>query len=98
MVRYYKFRWDVKKIHQTIVEKHLDREQYGIGLTRFRKYMVDAGLPGVHVSGHTPESIRPVMVELRAMFPKAGALDVTHLSTHICYHLLHLKRSLTTAV
>ncbi|KAJ7572567.1 hypothetical protein C8J56DRAFT_1140717 [Mycena floridula] len=82
MVRYYKFRWDVKKIHRTIVEKHLDREQYGIGLTRFRKYMVDAGLPGVRVSGHTPDSIRPVMVELRAMYPKAGALEMRNLLFH----------------
>jgi hypothetical protein len=44
--------------------------------------MVEAGLPGVRNQGHTPETIRAAMVELRAMFPKAGALEMRNLLFH----------------
>lgn len=50
--------------------------EFCLSLTKFQDYMVEAGLPGVRNRGHTLETIRAAMVELCAMFPKAGALEM----------------------
>ncbi|KAI6159145.1 hypothetical protein EDD17DRAFT_1779095 [Pisolithus thermaeus] len=61
------------------VQKHIDTNQYGIGFISIRK---DLGLYGTRQQGHTPESIRDAMVELRQMYPNAGTREMISLLFH----------------
>ncbi|KIK14796.1 hypothetical protein PISMIDRAFT_59358, partial [Pisolithus microcarpus 441] len=64
------------------LHKHIDTSRYGIGLTSLRAIRKDLGLYGTHQQGHTPESIRDVMVELRRTYPNAGTREMISLLFH----------------
>lgn len=51
-------------------------------LTRFREYVKAMGLEGTYAQTHTTESIKPAVEELRAMFPKAGVVEMRNLLFH----------------
>ncbi|KIO00012.1 hypothetical protein M404DRAFT_153726, partial [Pisolithus tinctorius Marx 270] len=64
------------------VHKHIDTNQYGIGLTKLRAICVSLGLYGTHQQDHSPESIREAMVELRQTYPNAGTREMISLLFH----------------
>ncbi|KAG1893790.1 uncharacterized protein F5891DRAFT_1131149 [Suillus fuscotomentosus] len=55
-----------KPIFQAL-RKEIDTERYGIGLTKFIQVHTDMGLLRTRQQGHTVESIRDAMLELREM-------------------------------
>ncbi|KAI6105017.1 hypothetical protein EV401DRAFT_1893017 [Pisolithus croceorrhizus] len=70
--------WKARRTDMEIlqeVQKHIDTNQYGIGLTKLRAIRKDLGLYGTCQQGHTPESIRDAMVELRQMYPNADVVE-----------------------
>ncbi|KAI6167932.1 hypothetical protein EDD17DRAFT_1882904 [Pisolithus thermaeus] len=77
--------WKARLNDRQIVDelrKLIDTNQYGIGLTKFIQIRKEMGLIHTHQQGHTPESIRGAMVELCAMYPKAGAHEMISLLYH----------------
>ncbi|KIK81063.1 hypothetical protein PAXRUDRAFT_156975, partial [Paxillus rubicundulus Ve08.2h10] len=60
----------------------IDTTQYGIGLTKFVEIHNSLGLHCTRQQAHTPESIHAAMIELQAMYPKAGACEMVSLSFH----------------
>ncbi|KAG1717935.1 hypothetical protein EDB19DRAFT_1899669 [Suillus lakei] len=64
------------------LQKHFDTKRYGIGLTKFRQIRVDMGLERSHRQGHTIETIREAVTELREMFPHAGTREMIGLLFH----------------
>ncbi|KIO00307.1 hypothetical protein M404DRAFT_153118 [Pisolithus tinctorius Marx 270] len=62
--------------------KVIDTNEYGIGLTKFIVVCKQMGLIRTHEQGHTADSIQDVMVELRAMYPNAGAREMISLLHH----------------
>jgi hypothetical protein len=51
-------------------------------LTKFVEIRNKLGLRRTCQQGHTPDSIRPAMVELRAMYPDAGVREMIGLLFH----------------
>ncbi|KAI5999702.1 hypothetical protein EDD15DRAFT_2508553 [Pisolithus albus] len=77
--------WKARLNDRQIVEelrKLIDTNQYGIGLTKFIQIRKEMGLIRTRQQGCTPESIRGAMVELRAMYPNAGAREMISLLHH----------------
>ncbi|KAI5991633.1 hypothetical protein EDD15DRAFT_2448524 [Pisolithus albus] len=77
--------WKARLNDRQIVDelrKLIDTNQYGIGLTKFIQIRKEMGLIRTRQQGHTPESIRDAMVELRAIYPKAGAREMISLLHH----------------
>ncbi|KAI6154761.1 hypothetical protein BKA82DRAFT_4010527 [Pisolithus tinctorius] len=64
------------------VHKHIDTNQYGIGLTKLRAIRVSLGLYGTRQQDHSPESIQEAMVELRQTYPNAGTREMISLLFH----------------
>ncbi|KAJ7807137.1 hypothetical protein B0H14DRAFT_3152660 [Mycena olivaceomarginata] len=68
--------------HKQIVEllntKHIDTSR----LTRFRELRESMGLFRARKQAHTPETIQPAMIRLRAQYPKAGQHEVCSLLFH----------------
>ncbi|KAG1796638.1 uncharacterized protein HD556DRAFT_1431265 [Suillus plorans] len=60
----------------------IDTERYGIGLTKFIQVRTDMGLLRTRQQGHSVESIRDAMLELREMYPKAGMREMISLLHH----------------
>ncbi|KAG1727663.1 uncharacterized protein EDB91DRAFT_1060983 [Suillus paluster] len=63
-------------------QKHIDTEHYGIGLTKLREIREGMGLRRTRQQGHTIESIRDAMIDLRQMYLKAGIREVISLLFH----------------
>ncbi|EEB91688.1 hypothetical protein MPER_09919, partial [Moniliophthora perniciosa FA553] len=61
-----------RQIIDRLLARHIDTEQYGLGLTRFREMRKSLGLFGTRQQGHTVESITDHMVVLRMQYPHAG--------------------------
>ncbi|KIJ06201.1 hypothetical protein PAXINDRAFT_92365 [Paxillus involutus ATCC 200175] len=77
--------WKARMTDREIVselQKHIDTNEYGIGLTKFVEIRNSLGLRRTRQQKHTTESIREAMMELRAMYPKAGAREVVSLLFH----------------
>ncbi|KAG2096301.1 uncharacterized protein F5147DRAFT_778350 [Suillus discolor] len=72
ILRLWKARQNDRQIVRTLREKHIDTERYGIGLTKFREIRESMGLQCTRQQGHTIESIRDAMIDIRQMYPKAG--------------------------
>ncbi|KAG2087441.1 hypothetical protein BD769DRAFT_1656149 [Suillus cothurnatus] len=70
--------------HQIVLElqKHIDTTCYGIGHTKFLKIHKAMGLQRTCQQAHTVESIHDAMVELRAIYPNAGACEMASLLYH----------------
>ncbi|KAG1860866.1 hypothetical protein F4604DRAFT_1512023, partial [Suillus subluteus] len=70
--------------HQIVLElqKHIDTTRYGIGHTKFLEIHKAMGLQRTRQQAHTVESIRDAMVELRAIYPNAGACEMASLLYH----------------
>ncbi|KAG0706907.1 hypothetical protein DFH29DRAFT_791726, partial [Suillus ampliporus] len=81
ILRYWKTRLNDKEIVLAL-QKHFDTERYGIGLTKFRQIRVDMGLERSRRQGHTIETIREAVMELRQMFPHAGTREMIGLLFH----------------
>ncbi|KAG1777880.1 hypothetical protein EV702DRAFT_1179146 [Suillus placidus] len=71
-----------RAIIRTLREKHIDTEHYGIGLAKFREIRESMGLQHTCQQGHTVESIRDAMMDIRQMYPKAGIREVISLLFH----------------
>ncbi|KAG1732296.1 hypothetical protein EDB19DRAFT_2005534 [Suillus lakei] len=76
------------KAHQTDrqivleLQKHIDTSRYGIGRTKFLEIRQAMGLHRTRQQAHTVESIRNAMIELRAIYPNAGAREMASLLFH----------------
>ncbi|KAG1832673.1 hypothetical protein EV424DRAFT_1342207 [Suillus variegatus] len=81
ILRLWKSRLTDKQIVQAL-RKEIDTERYGIGLTKFIQVRTDMGLLRTRQQGHTVESIRDAMLELRKMYPKAGMREIISLLHH----------------
>ncbi|KAG1835956.1 hypothetical protein DFJ58DRAFT_735324 [Suillus subalutaceus] len=70
--------------HQIVLElqKHIDTTRYGIGRTKFLEIRKAMGLQRTRQQAHTVESICDAMVELRAIYPNAGAREMASLLYH----------------
>ncbi|KAG2748533.1 hypothetical protein P692DRAFT_20874841 [Suillus brevipes Sb2] len=70
--------------HQIVLElqKHIDTSRYGIGHTKFLEIRQAMGLHRTRQQAHTVESIHNAMVELRAIYPNAGAREMASLLFH----------------
>ncbi|KAG6372510.1 hypothetical protein JVT61DRAFT_7616 [Boletus reticuloceps] len=66
----------------TELQKHFDTNQYGLGRTKFIEIREQLGLLHTRKQGHTPESIREVMIKLREAYPNAGIRDMISLLFH----------------
>ncbi|KAI5999092.1 hypothetical protein EDD15DRAFT_2386441 [Pisolithus albus] len=66
----------------TDVRKHIDTSVYGISLTKFLEIRKQLGLLRTRQQGHTCESIRETMVEMRNMYPDAGVREMIGLLFH----------------
>ncbi|KAG6369125.1 hypothetical protein JVT61DRAFT_1455 [Boletus reticuloceps] len=66
----------------TALQKVIDTDQYGIGLTKFIEMRKNLGLTRTRQQGHMPDSIRGQMVELRKMYPHAGVREMISLLFH----------------
>ncbi|KAI5988558.1 hypothetical protein EDD15DRAFT_2389274 [Pisolithus albus] len=64
------------------VRKHIDTSVYGISLTKFLEIRKQLGLLRTRQQGHTCESIRETMVEMRNMYPDAGVREMIGLLFH----------------
>ncbi|PPR06945.1 hypothetical protein CVT26_004134 [Gymnopilus dilepis] len=65
-----------KQILDRLLEEHIDRSKYGLGLTKFRAIKKEIGLLGTRSQKHTLESINQPIKDLRKRFPKAGVQDM----------------------
>ncbi|KIK72434.1 hypothetical protein PAXRUDRAFT_180676 [Paxillus rubicundulus Ve08.2h10] len=77
--------WKARMTDQEIVselQKHIDTNEYGIGLKKFMEICNSLGLHWTHQQKHTTESIHEAMMELQAMFLKAGTCKVVSLLFH----------------
>ncbi|KIJ04409.1 hypothetical protein PAXINDRAFT_22304 [Paxillus involutus ATCC 200175] len=79
--RFWKARLTDRQIVQEL-QKHIDTNEYGIGLTKFVQIRNSLGLYRTRQQRHTPEMICKAMVELWAMYPKAGAREMVSLLFH----------------
>ncbi|KAJ3511405.1 hypothetical protein NMY22_g15657 [Coprinellus aureogranulatus] len=68
-----------KEIHQTLLRRHIDTEQYGLGITKFREMRRALGLLGTRQQGHTIWSIRDDITEIRFTSHNAGILEMKSL-------------------
>ncbi|KAK7030365.1 hypothetical protein VNI00_008426 [Paramarasmius palmivorus] len=68
-----------RQILDRLLARHIDTQQYGLGLTKFRQIRKELGLLGTRQQGHTLESITEDMVVLRQQYPKAGRQDIINL-------------------
>lgn len=64
------------------LRKLIDTNQYGIGLTKFVQIRKEMGLIRTRQQGHTVESIREVMIELREISSNAGVREMISLLHH----------------
>ncbi|KAG2114046.1 hypothetical protein BD769DRAFT_1630045 [Suillus cothurnatus] len=71
----------MRRTHREL-QKHIDTSRYGIGCTKFLKIRQAMGLHRTCQQAHTVESIRNAMVELRAIYPNAGAREMASLLFH----------------
>nr|GAT58506.1 predicted protein [Mycena chlorophos] len=78
--------WKMRKIDRDILDAlkthHIDLSQYGMGLTSFIKMREDMGLFRTRKQGHDVESIRPAMIRIRGIYPKAGRKEVSDILFH----------------
>ncbi|KAG2114133.1 hypothetical protein DEU56DRAFT_749025 [Suillus clintonianus] len=77
--------WKARLTDKQIVDglqKHIDTEHFGLGLTKFVQIRVGMGLQRTRQQGHSIESIREAMLELRPIYPNAGARDIISLLFH----------------
>ncbi|KIO02144.1 hypothetical protein M404DRAFT_148569 [Pisolithus tinctorius Marx 270] len=77
--------WKAHRTDKEMLEevlKHIDTEEYGIGLTKFKAIRKSLGLHCTRQQGHTTESIHSVMVHLHEMYPKAGVCKTISLLFH----------------
>ncbi|KAJ8584139.1 hypothetical protein M405DRAFT_915675 [Rhizopogon salebrosus TDB-379] len=77
--------WKARQTDRDIVralQKHIDTDRYGIGLTKFVQIRIGMGLVRTRQQGHTIESIRDAMVDLRQIYPNAGNREVVSLLFH----------------
>ncbi|KAG6372779.1 hypothetical protein JVT61DRAFT_7178 [Boletus reticuloceps] len=64
------------------LQKEINLDEYGIGLTSFKKIRKTLDLERTRKQAHTPDSIRVPMTELRSMYPDAGVREMTSLLFH----------------
>ncbi|KAG9312434.1 hypothetical protein JVU11DRAFT_6818 [Chiua virens] len=77
--------WAARQTDRQIVgalQKVFDTDQYGIGLTKFKSIRKSLGLTRARQQQHTTASITAQMVELRKMYPHAGAREMVSLLFH----------------
>ncbi|KAH0826501.1 hypothetical protein J3R83DRAFT_5506 [Lanmaoa asiatica] len=77
--------WAARLTDRAIIaelRKVIDLNEYGIGLTKFKEIRATLGLHRARQQGHSPDSIRTIMVELRKMYPNAGVREMTSLIVH----------------
>ncbi|KAG9311682.1 hypothetical protein JVU11DRAFT_7919 [Chiua virens] len=77
--------WAARLTDRQIVSelrKSIDGNQYGIGLTKFTEIRKELGLQRTRQQRHTKESIRATMMELRVIYPHAGAREMVSLLFH----------------
>ncbi|KAL4077214.1 hypothetical protein V8B97DRAFT_2102577 [Scleroderma yunnanense] len=77
------------------IRKHIDTNEYGIGLTKFVAICKELGLYHTRQQGHTPDSIQDVMVGMRNMYPNAGVREMIGLLFH--EHDMAVSRSIMQA-
>ncbi|KAG1729104.1 uncharacterized protein EDB91DRAFT_1060156 [Suillus paluster] len=82
ILRLWKTRQTDRNMVRILRQKHIDTEHYGIGLTKLREIREGMGLRRTRQQGHTIESIRDAMIDLRQMYPKAGIRKVISLLFH----------------
>jgi len=59
-----------------------DLISYNISMTKFREIWKTLGLQRTRQQGHTVETIRDAMINLRAMYPNAGSREMVNLLFH----------------
>ncbi|KAF8119494.1 hypothetical protein EV363DRAFT_1462101 [Boletus edulis] len=64
------------------LQKHFDTSEYGLGLRKFKDIRKDMGLKRTRQQAHTPQTIHEVMVEMRQVYPNAGAREMISLLFH----------------
>ncbi|KIM55944.1 hypothetical protein SCLCIDRAFT_29984 [Scleroderma citrinum Foug A] len=77
------------------LRKHIDSDEYGIGLTKFKAIRKQLRLCRTHQQGLTPDDIREVMVEMRIIYPDAGVREMIGLLFH--EHGLAVSRSVMSS-
>ncbi|KAG1794742.1 hypothetical protein EV424DRAFT_1353768 [Suillus variegatus] len=78
--------WKARQTDQQIVQelqKHIDTNRYGIGLTTLLKIRKTMGLQRTRKQGHMVETIRDVMLALRATYLNAGAHEMAITEIHL---------------
>ncbi|KAJ7857101.1 hypothetical protein B0H14DRAFT_3135890 [Mycena olivaceomarginata] len=78
ILHYWKMRKTDKQIVELLKTEHIDTSR----LTRFRELRESIGLFRARKQAHTPETIQPAMIRLRAQYPKAGQREVCSLLFH----------------
>ncbi|KAG2335890.1 hypothetical protein BDR05DRAFT_978886 [Suillus weaverae] len=94
IIRLWKTRQTNKQIVQNL-RNHYDTSQYGLGLTKFVKIRVGMGLLCTRQQHHTVASIREAMIDLREMYPNAGAREMVNLLFH--EHAMSVSRNVVIA-
>ncbi|KAG1729360.1 hypothetical protein EDD22DRAFT_982663 [Suillus occidentalis] len=64
------------------LQKYIDTERFGIGMTKFVQIRLGMGLQRTRQQGHSVESIREAMLDLRPIYPNAGAREMISLLFH----------------
>ncbi|KAG1780114.1 hypothetical protein EV702DRAFT_1043464 [Suillus placidus] len=83
-----------KQIVQNL-RSHYDTSLYGLGLTKFVKIRIGMGLLRTRQQHHSVESIREAMIDLREMYPNAGAWEMVSLLFH--EHTMSVSRNVVIA-
>ncbi|KAL4067085.1 hypothetical protein V8B97DRAFT_2025370 [Scleroderma yunnanense] len=74
------------------IHKHIDMSEYSIGLTKFVAIQKELGLHCTCQQGHTPESIREIMIKMQHMYPDTGVHKMIGLLFH--EHNMAISRSM----
>ncbi|KAG2085347.1 hypothetical protein BD769DRAFT_1718725 [Suillus cothurnatus] len=81
ILRFWKARLTDKAIVQEL-QKVIDTDRYGIGITKLKEIRSDMGLKRARQQGHSVETIRDAMVDLRRIYPNAGSREMISLLFH----------------
>jgi hypothetical protein len=75
-------RYGIGYVHSTLVLEYDYRLTHLFRLTKLREIREGMGLLRTRQQGHSIESIRDAMIDLRHMYPKAGIREVISLLFH----------------
>ncbi|KAG1798669.1 uncharacterized protein HD556DRAFT_1440373 [Suillus plorans] len=77
--------WKARLTDKAIVEelrKVIDTDRYGIGITKLKEIRSDMGLKRARQQGHSVETIRDAMLDLRRIYPNSGSREMISLLFH----------------